>query len=180
MREDVAKMKYVYHAHGVELNRSYASQAVIDDGSPPSTFERDPDLYYQPSTRPGASLPHVWLGQRTAGPRVSTLDLAGKRRFCLFTGHGGDSWREAARDVFDRTGVEIETVAIGPHLDLDDLYGRWAELSNVAENGCVLVRPDLHVAWRCAELPDDPLTLLESVMRRVLGRSHSVSAPTPR
>jgi hypothetical protein len=85
------------------------------------------------------------------------LDVAGKRRFCL---------------------VEIETVAIGPYLDFEDLYGSWAKLSSVAENGCVLVRPDLHVAWRCAELPDSPFALLDSVMRRILGLSVSPRSST--
>jgi len=62
--------------------------AVIEDGTRAAEFERDPELYYQPSTRPGASLPHAWLGRRAPGPSVSTLDAAGKRRFMLFTGHG--------------------------------------------------------------------------------------------
>ncbi len=169
LRESIAQMQYVYHAHGVELNRAYSSQAVVDDGVAPVDFMRDPELYYRPSTCPGASLPHAWLGHRDAGPRVSTLDVAGKRRFCLMIGSRGQPWREAANHISARMDVEVVTVAIGPGLDFEDLYGQWAELSGVEESGCVLVRPDLHVAWRCNRLAEAPLELLSDVMTRILG-----------
>jgi 2,4-dichlorophenol 6-monooxygenase len=169
LRREIDRMKYEYHAHGVELNRSYESAAVIEDGTPAAAFERDPELYYQPSTRPGASLPHAWLGRRARGPSVSTLDVAGKRRFVLFTGHGGDRWREAGRQVSQETGVEVGVASVGPFLDYEDLYGTWRELSQVEEAGCVLARPDLHVGWRSAAMPADPVSALRNVMRRILG-----------
>ena len=40
---------------------------------------RDRELYYHPTTWPGARLPHCWLGR--GGHKVSTHDLAGKGRF---------------------------------------------------------------------------------------------------
>jgi 2,4-dichlorophenol 6-monooxygenase len=166
-------MKYEQHAHGVELNRRYVSGAVIGDGSPDPGFERDPELYYQPSTRPGAPLPHAWLGTRTPGPRVSTLDVAGKQRFALLTGHGGEAWRDAARIVSEQTGVEIAVFSIGPALDYEDLYGTWRSLSEIEEDGCVLVRPDLYVAWRCASLSDAPARDLGAALRGILGRPQS-------
>jgi 2,4-dichlorophenol 6-monooxygenase len=163
-------MKYEQHAHGVEMNRRYVSDAVVADGSPDPGFERDPELYYQPSTRPGSPLPHAWLGTRMPGPRVSTLDVAGKQRFALLTGHGGKPWRDAARAVSKSTGVEIAVVSIGPALDYEDLYGSWRSRSEIEEDGCVLVRPDLHVGWRCVTLPAEPLRVLEMAMTRILGR----------
>src|SRR3954454_24683 len=51
---------YEFNAHGVEHNQRYASGAVIGDGSP-EQFERDPELFGRPSTRPGAKLVHAWL-----------------------------------------------------------------------------------------------------------------------
>src|SRR5882724_11459235 len=97
LREMIEEMRYEYHAHGVEMNRHYVSQAIVDDDSAiPFDYKKDAELFYQPSTRPGAFLPHVWLGKRASGPRISTLDVAGKRRFTLFTGHGGDAWHDAA------------------------------------------------------------------------------------
>ena len=158
------------HAHGVELNRRYVSNAVVEDQqSAPDVGNHDDELFYHPSTRPGAPLPHVWLGHREAGPRVSSLDLAGKRRFTIFSGYGGERWREATRAVFEQMGVEIATILIGPYLEYEDLYGRWSELSAIQEDGCVVIRPDLYIAWRCRTMPVDPIATLSAVMRELLG-----------
>jgi 2,4-dichlorophenol 6-monooxygenase len=40
----------------------------------------------------------------------------------------------------------------------------------VAEDGCVLVRPDAHVAWRSAGMVDDPADQLVRVLSQVLDR----------
>jgi 2,4-dichlorophenol 6-monooxygenase len=168
LRQALDTMKYEQHAHGVEMNRRYASGAVVEDGTPDPGFERDPELYYQPSTRPGSPLPHAWLGTRQPGPRISTLDVAGKQRFVLFTGHGGEPWREAARTVSERTGVDIKIVMIGASLDYEDLYGTWHSLSAIEEDGCILVRPDLYIGWRSATLPAEPLRALDSAMKQIL------------
>jgi 2,4-dichlorophenol 6-monooxygenase len=163
-------MKYEYHAHGVELNRRYVSGAVITDGAPAPDYERDSELYYQPQTYPGSYLPHAWLGRRSNSAPVSTLDVAGKGRFMLFTGSGGETWREAAAAVSAATGVEIAVTTVGPFLDLEDLYGRWCDLSGIEESGCILVRPDLIVAWRSAAMADDPTDRLGEAMSRILGK----------
>ena len=169
LRTEIDKMKYEYHAHGVELNRQYVSGAIIDDKAPIPPYERDPELYYQPTTRPGASLPHAWLGSRMPSPRISTLDIAGKGRFVLLTGPGGQAWCTAASTVAQAMGVELGVASIGPYLDYEDLYGTWRRSCEVEEEGCVLVRPDLHVAWRSTTLPADPAATLTQVMRQVLG-----------
>jgi 2,4-dichlorophenol 6-monooxygenase len=169
LRAEIKKMRYEYHAHGVELNREYVSGALIDDGRPRLSGDRDRELYYEPTTRPGSSLPHAWLGSRMPSPRISTLDIAGKCRFMLFSGPGGQAWRSAAVAVAEATGIELGVALIGPYLDYEDLYGTWHELSEVQEDGCVLVRPDLHVAWRSLTLPSDPTATLTRVMQRLLG-----------
>ena len=170
LRAEIRRMCYEYHAQGVEMNRRYVSGAVLSDGTPEPDYERDPELHYQPSSRPGSYLPHVWLGHRKATPRVSTLDIAGKGQFTLLTGHGGERWRAAAAGVSSHTGVGIAVRTIGPHQDFEDLYGRWHELSGVDEAGAVLVRPDLIVAWRCVQMPDDPSRHLAAAMAAILGR----------
>ena len=161
--------RYNGEGHGVELTRNYRSGAVVEDGSPEPEITRDPELYYQPSTRPGSALPHGWLITRKPGPLVSTLDLAGKGKFHIFTAHGGEAWREAARQVAERTGVDIGVTQVGIGLDYEDPYLDWKHIRGVEDNGCVLVRPDLIVGWRCAELPSNPEQLLDQVMGSILG-----------
>ena len=53
-------------------------------------------------------------------------------------------------------------------MDYEDLYGQWRELVGIETNGCILVRPDLYIAWRSKSLVDDPTAELYSVMSRVL------------
>jgi len=50
-----------------------------------------------------------------------------------------------------------------------DTYDDWARLSEVAEDGCVLVRPDAHVGWRAAALAPDPAAALGQALRQILG-----------
>ena len=170
LREAVDAFHYEYHAHGVEMDRRYLSKAVVADGSPEPEPGRDPELYHHASTRPGSPLPHAWLCRRTPGPSASTLDVAGKGRFCLLTGHGGEAWRAAATCLAERSGVDIEVVAIGPYLDWEDPYGRWQALCEVEEEGCVLVRPDLIVGWRSRTLPNDPAVELAGALSIILDR----------
>ena len=163
LRTQIDQMDYEYHAHGIEMNRRYISNAVVGDGST-TEFRRDAELFYQPGTVPGGALPHAWLATRLAGPRRSTLDLAGKGQFVLFSGHGGEPWIAAAKSVVERLGVAIKIVFIGAYLDYEDAYGTWGKLSGVDDAGCVLVRPDLIVGWRSQSLPPDPEQALASVM----------------
>jgi 2,4-dichlorophenol 6-monooxygenase len=158
---------YEFNAHGVEFNQRYRSAAVVPDGTDEPPFDRDPELHYQPTTWPGARLPHAWVLRD--GRQVSTIDLAGKGRFTLLTGIGGEEWARAADDVTARTGVEIAAFVIGPGRDVVDVYDDWAALREVGESGCVLIRPDLHIAWRSEELAHDPGGELGRVLDELLG-----------
>jgi 2,4-dichlorophenol 6-monooxygenase len=158
---------YEFNAHGVELGQRYRSGAVVPDHTPEPKYERDRELYYHATTWPGARLPHAWLEHR--GERVSTHDLAGKGRFTLFTGIGGEAWVEAAAGVTQRTGVPVAAFVIGPARDAHDIYDDWARAREVEETGCVLVRPDAHVAWRANEVADDAAAELGRVMETLLG-----------
>lgn len=169
LRRQLLDTRYNGEAHGVELTRAYRSGAVVDDGSPEPEPPSDPDLHYQPSTRPGSALPHAWLVRRTPGPLVSTLDLAGKGRFHLFTSHGGHAWAEAARKVAEETGVEIGVTAVGTGLEFEDPFLAWSDLRGTQDDGCVLVRPDLIVGWRSATLPTDSTQALSHAMASILG-----------
>lgn len=171
LREAIELKNYEFNAHGVELGQRYQSAAVVSDGTPEPGYERDPELYYHPTTWPGARLPHCWLVHE--GQKVSTHDLAGKGRFTLFTGIGGDAWEEATEEISRRTGVGIECFVIGPGRQISDIYDEWVHLSEVEESGCVLVRPDAHVAWRRQTVADDCVTELDGVMNQILGYEQS-------
>jgi len=71
--------------------------------------------------------------------------------------------------------VEIACFVIGPGREVLDLYDDWARLREVAESGCVLVRPDAQVGWRRQVVADDCITELARVMNRILGLKHPVS-----
>ena len=167
LRHAIELKNYEFNAHGVELGQRYRSGAVVSDGTPEPGFERDPELYYHATTWPGARLPHCWLERD--GRRLSTLDLAGQGRFALLTGIGGEPWVSAAGEVAKRKGVEIAAYVIGPGREVLDTYDDWARLSEVEENGCVLVRPDAHVGWRSRVMPRDPAAALGETMDRILG-----------
>jgi 2,4-dichlorophenol 6-monooxygenase len=159
---------FEFNAHGVEMGHRYASGAVVRDGTPEPEYTRDPELYYHPTTWPGARLPHCWLGDD--GHKVSTHDLVGKGRFSLLTGISGRRWADAAQAVGVNLGIEIAAHVIGPGRRYIDLYDDWARLREVGEDGCVLVRPDAHVGWRAAAMVQDPARELEAVLRAILDR----------
>ncbi|MDQ0936702.1 FAD-dependent oxidoreductase [Streptomyces turgidiscabies] len=165
LREAIAAKVYEFNAHGVDLNQRYESAAIVPDGTPDPSFARDPELHHQPSTRPGARIPHAWL---TSGTRtLSTLDTVGRGRFTLLTGIGGDAWVRAAK----AQPLDIATVVVGPGQEYEDPYGDWAGLSEVSDAGVLLVRPDGFVAFRHAEAPEDAEQLLTDALRQILGHA---------
>lgn len=167
IREAIAFKVYEFDAHGVEMNQRYSSGAIVTDGQPEPAFEKDADLHYQPTTWPGARLPHVWLESSKHG-MTSTLDLAGRGRFALFTGISGEVWAEAAKRVGDEFGIEIATYVIGPRQEWQDLTGDWANASEVSDSGIVLARPDQHVCWRKETVSKDPAGDLRRVFKQIL------------
>ncbi|MFC6158418.1 FAD-dependent oxidoreductase [Kribbella jiaozuonensis] len=168
LRQAIELKDYEFNAHGVELGQRYKSSAVIEDGTPEPPYERDHELYYHPTTWPGARIPHCWLTRGT--DTVSTLDVVGKGRFTLLTGIGGEAWVKAAQSVSEHLGVPIEPYVIGPGRELDDLYGDWARVREIPDEGCLLVRPDAHIAYRSFEQPDDPTDALQQAISALLGR----------
>jgi 2,4-dichlorophenol 6-monooxygenase len=169
LRAALELKNYEFNAHGVEMGQRYTSGAVVGDGTPEPAHTRDPDLYYHPTTWPGARLPHCWLAHD--GHRVSTHDITGKGRFTLLTGISGQSWAKAATAAAESLGIAIDTHVIGPGREYTDAYDDWSRLREVAESGCVLVRPDVHVGWRAHELPADPEKELVEALVRILDRA---------
>lgn len=142
---DALQLKnYEFNAQGVELNQRCRSSAVLPDpAAGEETWARDPELYLQATTRPGAKMPHAWL-VGPEGRRISTLDVVGKGQFSLVTGVAGTAWVEAAQ-VLDRP--YLRTVVIGAP-DVQDVYYSWHRHREIDEGGALLVRPDGVIAWR--------------------------------
>jgi 2,4-dichlorophenol 6-monooxygenase len=174
----VELQNYQFNTHGVELGQRYASGAVCDDGTPWPVPVRDPELYYQPTTHPGAALPHAWLQHGTA--RLSTLDLAGHGRFCLITGIDSKEWEEAAAKARAELDVELPVYRVGARCDYDDVYGDWARTREIGDGGALLVRPDRHIAWRAAEPHVDPAMDLLTALRHVLALDPPHETEQPR
>jgi 2-polyprenyl-6-methoxyphenol hydroxylase-like FAD-dependent oxidoreductase len=122
---------------GAELGYRYQGSPIIADepGGPEDDFRA-----YQPTSWPGARLPHVWLEghvpiQDRIGAGYTLLRLSGKKP----------------------TGLEEAMKALGAPfavLDIDDQNARDLY-------GCdlILLRPDLHVAWRGNRAPADSARL---------------------
>ena len=140
-RNEVAKLaamgqRLSHEMIGTELGYSYAGSPLIgaDDEPPPALV----DDHYQPTTRPGARLPHVWLDDGQAlHDRIGndfTLVSLGRDHKAL----------PALRQSFAEFGAKLDIVEVDSK-PAREVYGY----------DLVLVRPDLHVIWRGNSLPAD-------------------------
>jgi len=84
----------------VEYGSSYRSAAVVPDGTA-APAPADDVRVYQPSTRPGAPLPHAWI-EDEGGNRRPVEDLVAPGRFLLIAGEDGHARYEAARGRGER------------------------------------------------------------------------------
>ena len=152
----------------VEYGYGYQSAAVVPDGT--DTPEAVDDVrVYEPSTRPGAPLPHAWIDDQN-GNRRPMKNLVAPGRFLLIAGEDGAAWCQAAKEMAS-AGLPLDAVRIG-HLD-GDLYDprcAWVRHRQIASDGAVLVRPDRFIAWRHATAADDPRATLARALSQILAR----------
>jgi 2-polyprenyl-6-methoxyphenol hydroxylase-like FAD-dependent oxidoreductase len=121
---------------GAELGYRYVDSPVVCDipGGPEHRFR-----VYEPTTWPGARLPHVWLAD--GSPLQDRIPLEGYTLLRL------------GRTRADSSGLESAIRASGAPftlLEIPDLPAREVY-------GCdlVLLRPDMHVVWRGNQPPAD-------------------------
>ncbi|WP_460062529.1 FAD-dependent monooxygenase [Streptomyces sp. YKOK-I1] len=176
--EAVASNADDYSQLGVELGYHYESGALVPDGTP-APEGKDPLRDYVPSTRPGHHLPHVWLDRD--GVRESVHGTVAPRGLTLLVdaAHAGP-WAEAVRELAD-TGAAVRLRAIGTGSAWTDPDGAWAEVRGIGARGALLVRPDLHVAWRSADRSADSPAELRRAVCSVLALqpSHTPTTATP-
>ncbi|MCC3776103.1 FAD-dependent monooxygenase [Streptomyces sp. UNOB3_S3] len=153
---------------GQTFGFAYDSAAIVPDGTsaPESTVS-----VYRPTACPGARAPHLWL-RNSADELVALHDAIGDR-FAVLTGPRGRAWENAAAEAGRRWGLDIGVLRIGPGGAWRDEAGQWQELYGVGPSGCVLVRPDGHVAMRCVTDPGDALGALTRALSRVLAQERS-------
>jgi 2-polyprenyl-6-methoxyphenol hydroxylase-like FAD-dependent oxidoreductase len=137
---------------GIEAGYQYVDSSIVW----PEPGERpDPNnLQYVPTSWPGARLPHVWLGEGVA------------LHDCL--GRGFTLLRLGATRA-DTAGLERSMQAAGAPLDVLEVAD--APPRELYGYDLVLVRPDLHVAWRGNRVPDDPAALARLASGRVPRRT---------
>lgn len=126
-------------ASGLEFGYSYASSLIdASEGCCP-----DSDVaFYQPTTHPGARLPHAHITTDDGSP-VSTHDVLAGTGLTLFT---ADPQGWSASLAGAPTTVPITVVALSAANTED--RGALIELFEIDERGAVVARPDGHVVWR--------------------------------
>ncbi len=169
LRNAIAFKKYEFDCHGVEMNQRYVSSAVVADGVKAPGDGIDMELHYVPTTAPGARIPHVFVFDKHGG-KHSTLDITGKGAFTLITGIGGEAWVDATKVEAARRGMKIVTRIIGPRRDFEDHSGDWARAREIGDGGCLLVRPDQHVAFRAMAASNLAVKDFGAALTTVLGK----------
>ena len=167
LREAIAFKKYEFDAHGVEMNHRYKSNSVLTEGDKEPEFKKDKELFYQPTTYPGARIPHAWVYDKT-GVKHSILDLCGKGNFSILTGIGGEEWLKAAKNIETQLGIKIQCNIIGPDQDFEDHAGEWSSIREISDSGLILVRPDQHICWRSKDMMSNSSEKLMDVMKKIL------------
>ena len=97
----IATQAMEFYEQNVEYGYTYNSSAIVPDGTPAPQLIDDVHVY-EPSTRPGSTLPHAWLHR--LGQRKALCDLAGHGQFLLITGEGGEGWIQAAAHIAQERG----------------------------------------------------------------------------
>ena len=110
-------------------------------------------------------MPHLWVERQ--GKRISTLDLF-DGRFIVFTGKRGTKWCEVAAKTAANLGVALPTYRIGADGDLIDPENGWKTKIGMPDEGVILVRPDIIVAWRSSTIPANPEERFEEVFTHML------------
>ena len=164
-----ASQSMEFGEHNVEYGYTYASAAVIPDGSA-APAPIDDVRVYVPSTRPGCPLPHAEL-EGPRGERLALMDLVRPGRFLLIAGEEGSGWCEAAERVAKRRRLPLDAIRIG-HVEGEyrDPRCAWLRQREVSRAGAILVRPDRFVAWRSHGAAAEPDSALERAVLEVLAR----------
>jgi hypothetical protein len=126
---------------GAELGYRYEASPLIADepGGPEHNF-----MDYIPTTWPGARLPHAWLSDHTA--LQDRIGNALSYTLLRLGGTNADTAGLAHAFAAHKAPLQI--------LDISDQRPR-----DIYGYDLLLLRPDMHVAWRGNAPPENPVTL---------------------
>ena len=126
---------------GAELGYRYAGSPLIaeESGVPEPAFRT-----YRPTSWPGARLPHVWLDDGT--PIQDRIPPEGYTLLRINAGRGEDA--DGLARAFSRIGAPFSVCDIAS-----------ADAPEVYDHNLILLRPDMHVAWRGDTAPGAPDSL---------------------
>ncbi|GAA3513490.1 FAD-dependent monooxygenase [Aeromicrobium panaciterrae] len=153
-------MEHHIHQSGRALGFEYHEGALVGDGSSVTPLN---SRTYQPSDRPGARFPHLWLD---LSRQQSTLDWF-DTDLTLVAGPDGHEWENAASKASANLSIPI-TYRRAP-------WSAPASPLGMGPRGATLVRPDGHVAWRTSWMGDDPVAMLTTAVEEVLGLARGAS-----
>jgi 2-polyprenyl-6-methoxyphenol hydroxylase-like FAD-dependent oxidoreductase len=149
---DVAEEPWSVDLRDVELGYRYTGSPVISHapGTPPTGFA--------PTTWPGARLPHLWLDD--GNPLHDVLEDC----FTLLRVPGAGAAGATADWVDGEFARELaaEFGRLGAPLDLVEVTSAAAQ-AVYAGHRLILIRPDLHVAWRSGDSQPAPAALARLV-----------------
>jgi 2,4-dichlorophenol 6-monooxygenase len=166
----IATQSMEFREHQVEYGQTYRSAAIVDDGTPAPAALDDVRLY-EPSTRPGAPLPHAEV-EDVDGHRHALMSLVHPGQFLVIAGEDGQAWCDAAKELAETAGLPLRAVRIGT-LDGDyrDPRCAWLKRREIGRAGALLVRPDRYVGWRSRDAAADPRAALRTALASVLCRA---------
>lgn len=166
-----------YSQLNIEAGFCYEMGAVIPDGTTPPAGH-DSATEFTANARPGHHIPHVWLSD-SRGESVSTSDLVATEGFTLFVdAQDAQVWSAASTAASREHGCPVTVVSIGGQ-DFRDPNGSWEAVAGIGARGALLVRPDRHVAWRCAEPSTDSASELAAALHSLLRERPAIPAGDP-
>ncbi|MET3762255.1 FAD-dependent monooxygenase [Sphingomonas sp. UYEF23] len=155
-----------YSSLNVGFGYSYETGALMPDGTP-SRWSHDPLEPFHPSTRPGCSIPDIWVD--TLVGRIALGDIVARGKLVLIAGEQGQGWRDAAERIAQERGIALDAIVIGGTAgDWLDLRGAWGRAREHGPEGAILVRPDRFIAWRATEMAENPYAALNDVFDTIL------------
>jgi hypothetical protein len=135
--------------YGIELGYQYTNSPILmrlGEDTTNMVDDIESGFAYRPVVQVGYRLPNTWMSDGR-----SIQDIIGDE-YALVVGKNGLPGLDRLEQEFRHVGAPFRVV----------LLDTTAAIA-VYDSDLLLVRPDLHIAWRATELPDDPALLVATV-----------------